>query len=173
MELIGTKCALRPWRGDDAGPLARYANNPRVSRNLCDHFPFPYSVEDAHTWIREQVALSKPPIKNFAITVANSVAGGIGFVPLEGNRRVTAVAGYWLGEPFWGRGIATEAVSMLQDHIWANFSGIHRIEASIFEWNAASCRVLEKCGFIREARLRRACIKDGGVIDLFLYARVR
>jgi RimJ/RimL family protein N-acetyltransferase len=48
-----------------------------------------------------------------------------------------------------------------------------RLEAAVFEWNPASMRVLEKCGFIREGVLRRSVFKDGQVIDQVMYALVR
>lgn len=172
MELKGTKCSLRPWRSGDEEALARHANNRKIWRNLLDRFPHPYTLDDAYAWIGERV-LDKPPVKNFAIIVGGEPAGGTGFDILPDNHRVTARAGYWLGEPFWGQGIMTEAFALLRDYVFAVFSEIHRMEATVYEWNPASMRVLEKCGFTREARMRKACVKDGKVIDLYLYACVR
>lgn len=172
MELNGTQCKVRPWRLDDAASLVTYANNRSISRNLCDHFPCPYTAEAAHTWLEER-AVQPPPYTSFAIDVGGAAVGGTGFSILPENLRTTARAGYWIGESYWGRGIATEAFSLVTAYIFDTLSDVHRIEAHVFEWNPASCRVLEKCGYIQEARMRKACIKDGQVIDLFLYAKVR
>jgi len=172
MELKGTKCTLRPWRQGDEESLVRYANNHNVSRNLGDRFPYPYTLEDARRWLGERVN-AVPPFTKFAIAIDDAAVGGTGFDILPENQRTTARAGYWLAEPFWGQGIVTEAFSLLRDYIFAAFPDVHRIEATVYEWNPASARVLEKCGFAQEARMRKACIKDGHVIDLFLYARVR
>jgi RimJ/RimL family protein N-acetyltransferase len=105
----------------------------------------------------------------------------VGVYPsVEANQGHVAKAGYWLAQPYWGRGIATEALSMMlemsQTAEWANIcnSGnpIVRYEAEIFEWNAASARVLEKNGFSLEARLTKSYFKDGKFVDGLLYAKV-
>ena len=83
----------------------------------------------------------------------------------------TAELGYWLGEPWWGRGIVTKAVRVVVDHGLSRL-GIERIEAPVFEWNPASMRVLEKCGFERESTQRRSAYKDGQLIDCMLYVRL-
>lgn len=172
MELTGANCILRPWRNADLASLVLNANNPKIARNLGDRFPHPYTIEHAKEWLADR-ANREAPYTSFAIDVGGEAVGATGFGILPENRSVTAGAGYWLGEPFWGRGIATEAFSLLTQYIFDTFPEIHRVEASVFEWNPASRRVLEKCGFTYEACMRKACIKDGEVIDLFQYAKVR
>ena len=95
--------------------------------------------------------------------------GGIGFQLLGDVERVSAEIGYWLGEPFWGRGIATEALVAVTRHAVAAH-GLTRLYAVPFAWNAASCRVLEKAGYTLEARLRRSAMKDGRITDQMQYA---
>lgn len=172
MEIKGAKCTLRHWRWGDEEALARYANNRKIWRNMLDRFPHPYTIEEANCWISKRID-NTPPYNNFVIDVDGELVGGLGFEILPENHRVTARAGYWLAEPFWGRGIVTEAFTLFRDYIFTMFPDIQRIEATVFEWNPASARVLEKCGFTREARMRKACIKDGEVIDVYLYACVR
>jgi RimJ/RimL family protein N-acetyltransferase len=92
--------------------------------------------------------------------------------PGEGVYAKTARFGYWLGEPYWQRGITTAAVRATAEFIFAN-SEIVRLEAPVFEWNPASMRVLEKCGFARECVLRRSVEKDGQIIDVVMYALLR
>jgi len=104
--------------------------------------------------------------------LAGAAIGAIGLHLKKDVRRLTAELGYWLGEEFWGRGIATEAVRAVTAHVFARFDLV-RLYAGVFEENHASMRVLEKAGYTREARLRKAVIKAGRTIDLFLYALVR
>ena len=94
---------------------------------------------------------------------------GIG---VAGVNRRSAEIGYWLGEPFWGQGIATKAVGALTDYAYAHLDLI-RLYATVFEWNPASARVLEKAGYAHEGRLRKSVTKDGKIIDQLLYAIVR
>lgn len=172
MELVGTKCGLRPWRVDDAESLVKHANNRKIWRNMLERFPHPYTAEKADEWLGEPLHRAEP-LTAFAIAVDGVAVGGTGFSIMDDVHRTTARAGYWIAEALWGRGIVTEAFSLLCDYIFATYADVHRIEATVFEWNPASCRVLEKCGFTREARMRKNCIKDGEVIDVFLYAKVR
>lgn len=172
LELVGSKCKPRPWRRGDEEALARHANNRRIWRNLSDRFPHPYTLDVAREWI-ELCQNDTPPYANFCITVDDEPIGAMGFDILPDVHRVVARAGYWVAEPFWGQGIATEAFALLRDYTFANYPDIHRIEATVFEWNPASMRVLEKCGFKREARMRKAVIKDGEIIDQLLFARLR
>ena len=84
----------------------------------------------------------------------------------------TAEIGYWLAEPFWGRGIVTDAVRALVPVAFEQ-TDIVRIQAGIFSNNPASMRVLEKCGFVREAVHRNAITKNGVMMDEVMYVRFR
>jgi ribosomal-protein-alanine N-acetyltransferase len=108
----------------------------------------------------------------FCIEVNGAVAGGIGVRLGEDVHPHTATVGYWLGEDFWGRGIMSEAVAALTDFCFENFP-LRRISAQVFANNPASACVLEKAGFVFEARLKNNVIKDGAVLDSLLYARTK
>lgn len=161
---------IRSWEWQDRVALVRHANNPRVWINLRDSFPYPYTDGDAKNWIR--FAREQRPETHFAIANPEEAIGGIGLVLQSDVNRLSAEIGYWLGEPFWGRGIASRAVQALSEYAFANFD-LLRIYAWVFEWNPASARVLEKAGYRREGRLRQSVIKNGRVIDQFLYAILR
>jgi [ribosomal protein S5]-alanine N-acetyltransferase len=161
---------LRPWKLADAPSLARHADNPRVSACMRDLFPSPYTIDDAHDFIA--MATGPSPNLFLAIEVQGEAAGGIGIHPLEDVYRGTAEIGYWLAEPFWGKGIVTDAVRALIPVAFAH-TDIIRIQAGIFSNNPASIRVLEKCGFVREAVHRDAITKHGLVMDEMLYVRFR
>jgi RimJ/RimL family protein N-acetyltransferase len=80
--------------------------------------------------------------------------------------------GYWLAEPFWGRGLATEAVRALVGHIFAAYP-VERVQAHYIEGNTASGRVLEKIGLRFEGIRRRALLHRERFWDLHCYAAVR
>lgn len=169
MDLQLAHCQIRSWRESDADSLTAYANNRNVWINLRDRFPHPYTVADAHAFIR--ASMTSRPQTAFAIVVDEQAVGGIGYIPHEHEERVSAEIGYWLGEPFWGRGIATEAVRAMTPHA-VRTHGLTRVYAISFAWNGASCRVLEKAGYVLEARMRKSAIKDGQIVDQLLYAYV-
>ncbi|MDZ7266307.1 MAG: GNAT family N-acetyltransferase [candidate division KSB1 bacterium] len=170
MELKLERCTIRSWQPGDEAALVRHANNRKIWRNVRDRFPHPYTLADAEAWIA--FAGAQDPCINFAIVVAGEAAGGIGFVLKDDVDRRSAEIGYWLGEAFWGRGIATEAVRAMTAYMFEHFD-LCRIQAMVFEWNKASMRVLEKAGYVCEARLRGSATKDGQTIDDFIYAFVR
>ena len=167
MRLTLSTCVIRSWRTSDVPSLVTHANNRRIAMQLRDGFPHPYTARAGRNFIRH--VLSNPPETAFAIAVSGKAVGGIGFVLQPDVERVSAEIGYWLAEPFWGRGIATEALIALTKHATATH-GLTRMFAVPFAANAASCRVLEKAGYALEARLRRSAIKDGVVIDQLQYA---
>jgi [ribosomal protein S5]-alanine N-acetyltransferase len=162
-------CVLRPWRPADKLDLVRHANNRRVWRNMTHTFPHPYTEADADLWLR--IAATPGASIQLAIDVDGLAVGGIGAIAGDGIFCATAQFGYWLGEGYWGRGIASAAASALSELI-ARERLFARLEAQVFEWNPGSMRVLEKAGFEREAVLRCAATKDGILLDTVLYARV-
>lgn len=169
MELIGVRCLLRPWRAGDADALVKYANNPNIARNLRDRFPHPYTLRDAKGFI--QSCLSARPHVSFAIVVDGEAAGGIGISPGSDVERFSAEIGYWLGEPFWGRGITAEAVELMSVYAF-DTCRLLRLFALPFAENRRSARVLEKAGYTREGILRSSAVKDGVVRDQALYALI-
>jgi ribosomal-protein-alanine N-acetyltransferase len=170
MDIALEFCTVRSWRAEDAEAIARHANNRNVWRNLRDRFPHPYTITDAEAWLQRVRDAERET--DFALDVGGAAVGGIGFTIQEDVYRRSAELGYWLGEEFWGRGIATQAVRAVTAYAFATYD-LCRLYAGVFEWNPASRRVLEKAGFVCEGRLRRSVVKDGEVIDQFLYATIR
>lgn len=162
---------FRTWRARDLDSLVKHANNRNVWMNLKDRFPHPYTRRHGEDWIGMNQAQFGPPT-NFAIELEGEAVGGVGLERLADVFSVTASIGYWLGEPFWGRGIGTAAVRFITDYAFTTFA-VGRVEASVFDWNPASARVLEKAGFALEGRLRQAVTKAGRTGDLLIYARLR
>ena len=158
---------MRSWQSGDVDSLVTHANNRNVSINLRDRFPFPYTRRDAREFIK--LARRMHPETFFAIAVDGLAVGGIGFVLLQDVDRVSSEVGYWLGEDYWGRGIATEALVAVTRYA-IDTHGLTRIFALPFAHNAGSCRVLEKAGYVLEARLRNSAIKEGQICDQLQYA---
>jgi [ribosomal protein S5]-alanine N-acetyltransferase len=170
LELKSSRCTLRSLRETDAASMASHANDKRISRQLRDRFPYPYALADARAFIAA-VGAHEPPIC-FAIAVDDRAIGGIGLDRQSDVNRCTAELGYWLGVQYWGQGIATDAIKAITP--WAmDALDLQRIFALPFADNAASCRALEKAGYVLEGTMRRCAIKDGVIRDQRLYAWVR
>jgi [ribosomal protein S5]-alanine N-acetyltransferase len=161
---------VRAWHPADVSSLVEHANNRNVSRHLRDRFPHPYTREHGRGFLAGTAQQDPPSV--WAIAVDGRAVGGIGLQLGQDVERVSAEIGYWLGEAFWGRGIATAALEAVTAPAFAMFD-LARIFALPFATNAASIRVLEKAGYVREGHLRQSVIKDGVIQDQYVYARYR
>ena len=170
MELVLDPCVVRSFRTEDAAELARHANDRDVWRNLKDRFPHPYKPAHASAFIT--YCQSQIPESNFGIEVDGKIAGAIGFEHKDDIWKRSVELGYWLGREYWGRGVAGAAAKAVTEWAFANWE-IDRVWSGVFDWNAASVRVLEKAGFTFEARLRKSAFKDGQTVDELIYAMVR
>lgn len=169
MEIILGNHRIRDWRLDDAPSIARYANNRKVWLNLRDGFPHPYILNDAVRFIKASLVMK--PVTYVAIATENEAVGGIGVTLGTDVHRFSAELGYWLAEPFWGKGIMTRAVLAYRDYAIKTFN-LNRIFAEPYMTNPASARVLEKAGFVREGVLKAHAFKDGKVLDQYMYSYV-
>lgn len=161
---------LRPWRMEDAGEVAFYANNAAIAANLRDGFPHPYTMKDALGFIRTAMAETKNCF--FAVDLEGKAIGSIGAFFQTDVYRDNAEIGYWLAEPYWGHGYMSEAIRLLTAHLMRS-SDVYRLYAEPFARNKASCRALEKAGFVREALLKGNVIKNGIREDTCIYALLR
>jgi ribosomal-protein-alanine N-acetyltransferase len=162
---------FRSWRSRDVDALCRHANDRAVWRGLLDRFPHPYTASDAERWISLNHATLSAPL-NFAIELDGEAIGGVGLDRRQDVFQGTAEIGYWVAKAYWGRGIATAAATFICDYAFGTFP-LERLQAGVFGGNRASARVLEKAGFTFEGCLRRAVRKEGKVMDLLMYARLR
>jgi RimJ/RimL family protein N-acetyltransferase len=165
-------CIIRKWRLTDASDLAVNLSNKKVQDNLRDGLPYPYTVKDAEEYIAAMINSDPDKIFAFAIVLDNKVIGSIGVFRCENIHNRTAELGYYIGEPYWGKGIMTSAVKQACEYVFA-YSDILRIFAEPFSYNIASCQVLEKAGFQFEGLLRKNAIKNGEIVDMKMYALVR
>ena len=167
---IGNGYTLRPWedawRDGDRERMVALADEHDVWAQLRDRFPHPYTPEDAEGWVALQSG-QHPPTQ-FAVCDEAGPIGAIGLETREADYRHSAELGYWLGKPFWGRGIMTGAVRLLVVYGFEGL-GLLRIDAHVKSGNPASARVLEKAGFRREGVLRKAALKEGELVDHILF----
>lgn len=158
---------VRDWTPADKPALLKFANNPNIARNLEDRFPHPYLESDADAWLASVAQM--PESSHWVIDVGGTCVGGVGVTLRNDVHRKTGQFGYWLAEPYWGRGIMTAVVRAVAPYAMRRF-GLVRLEAAVFESNVASMRILEKCGFFREGVLRASVFKNGQISNSVLYA---
>ena len=167
---LGDLCELRSYRAEDIDAIVKHANNPRVARHLRERFPQPYTRPDAVDWIRHTKEYEPGTI--LAIATSEEAIGGVSLNRQDDVYRHSAELGYWLAEPYWGRGIATRAVRATCG-VGFQDQDLARIFACVFEENIRSCRVLEKTGFTLEGVHRKAVFKNGALTDEKMYALLR
>jgi RimJ/RimL family protein N-acetyltransferase len=158
---------IRDWQMGDAPSITKYANNRKIWINLRDAFPHPYRLEHAEEFISRVLDSNSTTV--FAISNEKEAIGSIGLMRGVDVHRYTAELGYWLGEPFWGKGIMTHAVKSITAYAIHDLK-LKRVFAEPFAGNSASARVLEKAGFQCEGLMRSNVYKDGKVLDQFLYS---
>ncbi|UZD21321.1 GNAT family protein [Algoriphagus halophytocola] len=161
---------LVTWNEAHFHQLYPLANNPKIAMNLKDSYPQPYTIHDARYWIEHNQKFNPP--QNFAIEYEGKLAGSIGSERGRDELRTNMELGFWIGEPFWGKGIATEAVKLYTKYIFEKFD-IERIFAQVYDFNGQSMNVLEKAGYFPEAILKKAFIKNSTVGDIFQYVNIR
>ena len=165
-------CKIRKWKLSDAKDLASVISNKKIQDNLRDGLPYPYTEQDATDYISAMLSEDENETFAFAITIDNKAIGSIGGFRQKNIHRHTAEIGYYIAEEYWGKGLMTEAVKQICSYIFDK-SNIVRIYAEPFSYNKASCRVLEKAGFLYEGTLRSNAIKNGKTIDMLMYSRLK
>jgi RimJ/RimL family protein N-acetyltransferase len=151
-----------PIRGD-VPDLVRLADNKAIAEKLV-RLPSPYTRADAVGFV--EIFAQRPDERPYAITLDERLIGVVGFTFFEGN---PPELGYWLGEPYWGKGYMTEAARALIEaaHKTHHFE---LIAARALADNAGSLNVLEKLGFKRVKQPKREAgqIKDRPTVSLEL-----
>ena len=165
-------CKIRRWELSDARDLATALSNKKIQDNLRDGLPYPYTEQDGKEFISAMLAANENDTFAFAITVNGKVIGNIGAFRQTNIHNKTAELGYYIAEEYWGKGIMTEAVKQLCDYVFSH-TNIIRIYAEPFAYNIGSCRVLEKAGFQYEGTLRSNAFKNGNVLDMKMYSKLK
>lgn len=163
---------LRPWQESDIESVAKYANNKKIADNLRNVFPYPYTLEDARTYIMSIIAAGDAHQYALAIDVDGEAVGSIGIFLEDDVYCKNAELGYWLAEPFWGQGIMSQAILHITGEAFKRYD-ILRIHAEPFAHNIGSRRALEKAGFALEGTFKKRIYKNGEVFDSCMYGLLR
>jgi len=157
---------IRDLKESDLESLVKYANNWDISKNLSDRFPYPYTEKDGKEFLK--FAIDNPTEFVQAIDIDGECIGTIGLHPQKDIYAKNVEIGYWIAEPFWGKGIATRAVKQIVEIGFERFD-CSRIFARAFGTNKGSQRVLEKAGFQFEYNFEKTLYKDGQYFDDLVY----
>jgi ribosomal-protein-alanine N-acetyltransferase len=163
---------LRRWVESDAEAFAKYANNQTRADNMMDSFPYPYTEEHAKNFITSCTNDDESRKICRAIEVNKEAVGSIGIFLKDDVYRRSASIAYWLGEPFWGKGIISNAITKMSDYAFQNYD-IVRISAEPFAYNIGSRKALEKAGFILEGIMKNSVYKNGKLYDSCMYAKLK
>lgn len=163
---------LRPWTMEDVDSVYLYANNEKIAANLRDVFPFPYAYDDARQFVLSCIQAGEERQLARAIQIDGRAVGSISVTLGEDVYRKSGEIGYWLGEPFWGRGIMSRAIRRMCEEAFSRYD-IARIHAEPYAANLGSRRALEKAGFTLEGILRQSVYKRGRLLDSCIYSLLR
>lgn len=133
-----------------------------------------YTVEEGRAFIASLASASPGDPDWYQIALEDRAtgqfAGDCGLKIMAHDQRLAQI-GYTIVRSFWNRGYATEAISALAGYTFGSLN-VHRITASVDPRNLASCRALEKAGFVREALFRQSEWFKGAWADDAVYARL-
>jgi len=155
-EILSTgRLVLRRPDEADAEAMSRLANNKKIHA-VTSHMPYPYTLKDAIEFINK-TSRSKTEHAFSVHTRDGDFIGTFGFT----NRNDFVEIGYWFGEVYWGEGYASEVVATMVEQAFT--AGCSKISARAISSNRASCRVLEKSGFLKTGERLGDCGQHNGV----------
>lgn len=167
---ISHQITLRPFQLSDCKSITLYANNRLIWQNLRDRFPSPYTEIDALMFI--ELVSRNNPLTEFAIDLNGIAIGAAGIILKEDVYRLNGEIGYWIGQEYWGKGIGTQVVARLTQKAFEEFN-LRRVYAEVFDKNKASAQVLIKNGFKQEAIFKKAIYKDGEILNLLIFSKLK
>lgn len=166
---------VRPYEEADAPLLFPLASNSNTTRfTLWEHHK---SLVDTEHFVRDYArsryaeGVPEPMAIAFKSDPECKPIGSVGCFWHSQPNHVMEL-GYWLAEPYWGRGLIAEAAQALMRYCFAEFE-VQRIQARVIEGNAASIRVLEKIGFQFEGTLRSYILRRGNFEDVLFFSKLK
>ena len=142
-EITSDRLILRPWKESDAESLYKYAKDPAIG-SLAG-WPPHISVQDSLNVIR--TVFAAPETYAVVLKDTEEPVGSIGVMFENGLQQANECEiGYWIGKPFWGKGLMTEAVCRLLQRCFEDLA-MTAVWAVYYDGNVGSRRVMEKCGF--------------------------
>jgi len=157
---------MEPWGRQHKEGLLAAADDERIALFMTNQFPYPYTDSDDDEWLA--ICEGQEPPLSFAILVDGAVAGGLGSATRGDVWSGSAEIGWWLSPAYWGLGLTTVAVRRYIRYCFEDL-GLHRVDAGVFEPNAASSRVAEKVGLRLEGVAVHGYLKNGELFDRLEY----
>jgi RimJ/RimL family protein N-acetyltransferase len=172
-ELVTERLVLRELRPSDAAAVAAGAGDRRVAAFLIQ-VPSPYPIALARRWVAHRIEWwDQGRGVTLAVTLRDAPDVLLGTMSLRRYARDRRVElGYWLAQPAWGHGLATEAAQAVVDFGFSGL-GLARIYAQVLADNRASLRVLDKLGMVNEGVKRQHVLKGRRLHDVVLYGLLR
>jgi ribosomal-protein-alanine N-acetyltransferase len=161
---------LRKWKESDAENFFKYSSNPKITGNMRDSFPV--TLEDCKTTIKSFSRYDETQQCCRSIVVNGEAVGCIALFLKNDVYCKSAEIAYWLGEPFWGKGVMSKAIEQLCQIAFEQYD-IVRIFAEPYSHNTGSRKALEKAGFVLEGIMKKSVYKNGRFFDSCMYAFVR
>ncbi len=146
--------------------LSEVANDLDIAIAVGEMFPHPYTIKEAENYLEyAKSSWDSGSEYNFGIfdKESNKYIGNIGFKVSVDGSEITNI-GYWLGKAHHGKGLATESLKEIVKFIWSKFKNVKIIRASAYEYNVASQKVLENCGFTKEDEMPTSVSLRNGMI---------
>jgi ribosomal-protein-alanine N-acetyltransferase len=171
---------LRPWNLSDAPELSRIASNKKISVNMTNRFPNPYTEADAESFITKCLSSKTSNVYSWAISMGldGPPIGSCGAEPGQDICCRNAELGYWIAEEHWGKGYATLVCRAFTDWAFGQENGmtgesLNRLGASVLGGNPGSGAVLRKCGYVFEGAMKDMIWKWDMIRDLEIYGMTR
>ncbi|MFK7813370.1 MAG: GNAT family N-acetyltransferase [Maribacter sp.] len=161
---------LKQHRIEFAKEFTQMKNIPEILDNGYDKTPNPFTERNALEFINKEIG--KNPHERFLIYWNDEVAGEIGITLKKDVFRLNAEIGYFISKKYWGKGLASEAVKKMTDYAFEHFDVV-RIVAGVFDFNKSSMKVLEKNGYYLESIRKNAVIKNGKIIDDYIWVKLK
>ncbi|WP_347861816.1 GNAT family N-acetyltransferase [Salimicrobium sp. PL1-032A] len=171
MELQTKRLTLRPYTIKDAAEVSALADDKEIADRT--FVPHPYTVEDAKAWISTHAeGIEKGSFYPLAmIDKKSKELTGTMTLRVNGKHRNGELA-YWVGQPFWGKGLASEAAQRITDFAFDDL-GLERIWGRALSDNEPSQKVMKNVGLLYEGVMRHEVLHDGEFKDTYMYGMIR
>jgi RimJ/RimL family protein N-acetyltransferase len=165
LSLAGEKLTLRPFTLEDAPRVQELVSNWNVA-SMVARIPHPYPDGAAEEWISGHNE-RRVSGDHWPFAIETKKAGLVGTIGLSKTESDSMEIGYWIGEPYWGKGIASESARVLVEFAF-DILGVERLTAGHYKGNPASGKVLTKVGFRETGETKRFCLARGEELDCIL-----
>lgn len=161
--------SMSPWTPIDADAFVEYGATQEVASFMRDGFPYPCSKDEAVKFINQFLGAQVAGADIFAIRCDGTAIGSIGLFEDTGVHPHCAELAYWLGSPFWGKGVMKAAIRAMVSY-GLKILGYKRIFALPFATNVRSCSLLERCDFQNEGTIHKSERKGNAYVEQKIYA---